>query len=165
MTGETENGRSISVIRNCLPRKSCLAIGPGGGDAEHDVQRHGDGGGEQRQPDGRQRVGLDDRCQIGLPALLERFDEHRDQRQQQEGGEERQRDRDDEPLDERGIGRGRARLEARRAAEGRGVGVRDHGHQRDLPLERAVQACSALMMSSRTNETTSITAATAVAPA
>ena len=26
MTGETENGRSISVIRSCLPRKSNLAI-------------------------------------------------------------------------------------------------------------------------------------------
>ena len=26
MTGDTENGRSIKVIRNCLPRKSCLAM-------------------------------------------------------------------------------------------------------------------------------------------
>ena len=26
MTGDTENGRSISVIRNCLPRKSNFAI-------------------------------------------------------------------------------------------------------------------------------------------
>ena len=62
-----------------------------------------------------------------------------------------------------GSARGRARLEALGASERRGVG--DDGHYRDLSFERAVQACSALMMSSRTKDTISMTAATAVAPA
>ena len=95
MTGETENGRSMNVIRSCLPRKVELGDGPGGRDAEHEIERHGDGGGEQCQPNGRQCIGLDEGCEIGFPALAQRLDEDGDQRQQQEEGEEGQRDRDD----------------------------------------------------------------------
>ena len=44
---------------------------PGRGDAEHEIQRHGDAGRQQGQPDGRQRVGIVKRWQIEANALLE----------------------------------------------------------------------------------------------
>jgi hypothetical protein len=44
--------------------------------------------GEQRQPDRRQGIGIDQCRKIGFPALAQRFDEHRKQRHQQEEREE-----------------------------------------------------------------------------
>src|SRR5918997_4087924 len=46
-----------------------LGDGPGGGDAEDGVERHGNRRDQQRQADGRARVGLVDRRQPRLPSL------------------------------------------------------------------------------------------------
>ena len=56
MTGETENGRSISVISRLLPRKLELGDRPGGDDAEDDVEHDRDRRDQQRQPDRGERV-------------------------------------------------------------------------------------------------------------
>ena len=44
---------------------------PGRGDAEDEVERNGDCGGDQRQPDRRERVGLLDRCQVEREAFAQ----------------------------------------------------------------------------------------------
>ncbi len=53
ITGETENGRSISVISKRLAAELELGDRPGRGDAEDQVERHRDRRDEQRQPDRR----------------------------------------------------------------------------------------------------------------
>ena len=51
---------------------------PRRGEAEDEVERHRDGRGDQRQLDRRDRVGLADRGEVDVDALLQRLDEHRD---------------------------------------------------------------------------------------
>ena len=55
ITGLTENGRSISVIRKRLSSELELGDRPRRDDAEHQIERHGDRGDKQRQPDRRER--------------------------------------------------------------------------------------------------------------
>ena len=71
MTGETENGRSISVMSTLLPGKLELRDRPRRGDAEDEVERHRDRGGEQRQLDRGERVRLDDRREVDVEAFLQ----------------------------------------------------------------------------------------------
>ena len=82
-TGETENGRSISVVRNALPLNSYFATAPRGGNAEHQVERHGDGRHQQRQLDRRDGVAVGERLEVGLGAFAEGLDEDQHQRQHQ----------------------------------------------------------------------------------
>ena len=44
-----------------------LGDAPGRGHAEHQVHRHADAGGDQRELDGGERIGLDDRRQVHVP--------------------------------------------------------------------------------------------------
>ena len=140
---------------------------PGGRDAEHEVQRHGDGRGQQRQPDGRQRIGLDERREVDAPSPLRNASTNTatsgSSRKSSEEAERQRRAR--ATLTQRRIARRGVGLEARRAGCAAAACAACHGHQRTFAERRSVQLCSPLMMSSRTNETTSITAATAVAPA
>ena len=64
MTGETANGRSISVMSRFLPRKVELRDRPARADAEHEIGRHGDRRGEQRQPQRGEGVRILHRCEI-----------------------------------------------------------------------------------------------------
>ena len=73
---------------------------------------------QERQAQRRQRVGVDQRSGVGLPALSKRLDEDRDQRHQQEHGEKGERGAQDQPLHQRRLAGGRARLEARLAEVG-----------------------------------------------
>ena len=57
---------------------------PGGGDAEDEVERHGDRRDQQGEPDRGERIRLGDAGEIGAEPLAQRLDEHREQRQQQE---------------------------------------------------------------------------------
>ena len=95
--------------------------------------------------------GVGERLEIGAPAVLERLREHRRQRHHQEAGQEQQRDAGEEQAHPERVGDGRARAHV----------VAWSGA---LPRRRA-HAWSALMASSSTNDTTSITLAIAVAPA
>src|SRR5581483_424591 len=67
---------------------------PGRRDAEKRVERHGDRGRQQREPDGGERVGVGERRQHGTEAFRERLGENDDERQQQEGDEEQERGAD-----------------------------------------------------------------------
>ena len=91
ITGDTENGRSIEGDEHLLAAEIVLGDGPGGSDAEHDVERHGDGGGEQRQANGGQRVRRHQRLPVRGPALLQALGEDGEQRQQQKHGKEGER--------------------------------------------------------------------------
>ena len=88
MTGETENGRSISVIRKALPLNSNLAIAQAAATpktrlsgtaiaATSSVRRIADG-----------VSGSPSACGIGTEALAKASSEDDDQRQQQEDAEE-----------------------------------------------------------------------------
>ena len=63
--------------QHALAGKVELGDRPRRRDAEHEVERHRDRRGEQRQPDRRQRVGLGDRREVDAEALLQRLDEAR----------------------------------------------------------------------------------------
>ncbi|MNP35278.1 hypothetical protein D3C76_1286030 [compost metagenome] len=65
-----------------------LGHAPGGGDAEHQVQRHRDGHRDQGQLEGGDGVRFEDRFDEGAQAVLQRLAEHHEQRQQQEQGED-----------------------------------------------------------------------------
>ena len=114
ITGDTENGRSISVISTLLPRKCELGDGPRGRDAEHEVERHGDRRGEQREPDRRRASGSRDRCEVDAEALAQRLDEHERQRHEQEQREEGQRDADEQQRTNGGSPAAGARASGRR---------------------------------------------------
>ena len=52
MTGDTPNGMSISVTSTFLPRELEFRDGPGSGEAEDQVQGHGNAHSEQRELNG-----------------------------------------------------------------------------------------------------------------
>ena len=60
------------------------------------LKRHGNGRDQQRQLDGRQRIGLAEAVEEDARALAEAFDEDDDQRQEEEGRQEQQRDADEQ---------------------------------------------------------------------
>ena len=70
---------------------------PGGAQAEDQVGGHRDRRHQQRQPDRRQRVGLDQRREIGAHALPQRLGKHREQRQEQKEEQEQQNEARDRP--------------------------------------------------------------------
>ena len=97
------------MISNALAAEIELGDGPGRGHAEHQVERHGDRGGQQRQPDRGQRVGLDDRGEVGPHALAQRLGEHGASGSTRNKPEEGQRDADQQPAQARRVGGGAAR--------------------------------------------------------
>ena len=110
-TGETENGRSISVIRKALALEVELGDRPGGGDAEDEVERHGDGRDEQRQPDRGERVGIaEGRRDRRRRPCANASANTGDQRQRQEQRQERDEPRcDQDDARQRALARWRAR--------------------------------------------------------
>ncbi|MNZ82663.1 hypothetical protein D3C78_1013670 [compost metagenome] len=73
--------------QDALATEVVLADAPGGADAEHQVQRHRDGHGDQGQLQRRQGVGLEDRLEERAQAHFQALGHHDHQRQQQEQGE------------------------------------------------------------------------------
>ena len=160
ITGDTANGRSISVVSSCLPRKVELARSPSRADAEHQVRRHGDRRGEQRQRQRRQRVGLAGSPSGRRPSpCRKRLGEHGDERQHEKQQQEPERDGRQQPS-----GPAAARSAAARLRIARRV-PRLHVPPSAAPACRLLQPCSALMVSSSVNDISSITSAIAVAPA
>ena len=99
-TGDTANGRSISVVSSRLPRKSNSGDRPRGGNAEDRIGGHRQRGDEERQPDRRQRLGRLDRLHVRLPPIAQRLDEEEDEwneekQEQKSEREHRQRDAND----------------------------------------------------------------------
>ena len=126
-----------------------LGDGPRGRHAEHEIERHRDGGGEKREVDGGKGVGLDERDEVGADALLERVEKDGHERESEEKTEKGERDCDEQPPSER-------RLDAARPARSRAW--------RSLPWSQAscrrpLHHWSRLMLRSRTNEKASITTA------
>ena len=91
---------------------------PGGGEPEDQVERHGDRRHGHGQPDGGERVTVDDRRQIGTDSLAQRLDEHGGQRQHQEQADEAQGQRDHQPAHPALLGQRRAAALRRRALGG-----------------------------------------------
>ena len=91
MTGETENGRSISVIKQVLAHELEFRNRPGGGQAEERAHRHRDRRGKARQIDGVQGVRRDHGREVGFHAVFQRLAEDQQQRHEQEQGEKDQR--------------------------------------------------------------------------
>ena len=69
---------------------------PGRGDAEDEIQRHGDGGGDERELDRREGIGFVEARRSRRRSPCEGLGEDRDQRQQEEEREEEQRDGDEQ---------------------------------------------------------------------
>ena len=129
---------------------------PGGGNAEHEIGRHGDRRDQQRELDGGDRVRVGERGEIGADAAAQRLDEHDDQRKHQKQPEEQQRDGDQDALDrDAALG-----ASARRRSSG---GAAQCERQTSPNLLRA-QAWIRLMVRNMTNEIASIIVAIAVAP-
>ena len=115
ITGLTENGRSINVIRKVLPRKSNFVIAQAAITPNTRLSVDGNRRHQQRQPDRRQRLRLGQRGKIGADAFGERLREHHDQRQHDEYREEGDRQRDDDKTDRPGLGAQISRRHDRRA--------------------------------------------------
>ena len=130
-------------------------------DAEDQVDRHGDARDEQGEPGRAQGVRLPDGSQIGVDSLGQSLVEHQDQRQDQGEREERQGNGGERPAHGRRLA-GRPGDGPRRRS--RRTGDRDGRHGQASTRRRAAH-CSRLMARSSTKETSSITSATAVAPA
>ena len=122
-----------------------LGNGPGGGDAEDGVERHGDGGGGQGQFDRGQRVFVAERRESLAPAVRQRLAEDHRQRQHQDQADEGQHDGAQQQLQCQGILGGFQMLL----------------HQRLL----AAHACKPFKASSITKDAASITTPMAAAPA
>ena len=93
-TGDTENGRSIRVIRKVLPRNSNLAIAQAAASPKTRFERHDDRRDEEGELDRRERVGLGERVEIGGDAPAQRLDEDGCERQPAGTGSEDERDAD-----------------------------------------------------------------------
>ena len=69
---------------------------PGGGDPKDRIEWHNRQGGQQSQPDGRQRFRFADRRPIASESQPQSFGEHHNQRQEQEEKKEAQSDGDEQ---------------------------------------------------------------------
>ena len=69
---------------------------PGRADAENAVQRHGDGGGGERELDGAPGVRVAQGCKIKADALGKRLREHKHQRKEKKQAQKHQRDADEQ---------------------------------------------------------------------
>ena len=84
ITGETANGRSISVSSSPLPRNSYLVIAQAAQVPNTVFNGTRDGGDRQRHAHRRQRIALGQRREIRGDSLGEGLHEYGDERQQQE---------------------------------------------------------------------------------
>ena len=108
MTGETENGRSISVVRKALPLNSNLAIAQAAATPKTRLQGTAMAATVSVSLIAANVSGSSSAKQEFTRALAEGFDEHDDQRQDQEKSQENQGNSDQNRLG-RGRFGGRAR--------------------------------------------------------
>ena len=163
ITGETANGRSISVISRLLPRKSNLAMAQAAATPKTRLSGTAMRGGQQRQPDRGERVRArraprSRRRRPWRSASAKTAASGRNRNSAEEA-------RAPTPISSQRTSAGSRG--GRRAAAGAGVGDGDGmALMLSAPCAAAgVQRCSTLMASSSTNEATSMTTAMAVAPA
>ena len=93
MTGDTENGRSISVIRNALPRNSYLAIAQAAATPNTRLAGTAIAATISVKLDRGDRVRIGERGEIGADAAAQRLGKDDDEREQQKQAEEDQRRR------------------------------------------------------------------------
>ena len=103
---------SLSRDQERLAAKVELGDEPGRSDAEYGVQGHRDRRDAQCQADCIARIGRGEAFQRGGDTLGQRLDEDRDQRHQQEHGEEGEGGAQDQPLHQRRLAGGGTRFEA-----------------------------------------------------
>ncbi len=94
--------------KKALAGKVELRHGPGGGDAEHHIERHGDGGHQESQANGRARVGIVEGRERLAEAAAQRLLEHGDEREEEEQHNEPNRDQDESRPRERSVLNGAA---------------------------------------------------------
>src|SRR5205814_8762609 len=114
---------------------------------ERHVERHRDGGDQEREPDRGERVGLGDGGEIDLEALSQRGREHGREWHDEEQAEEGERDAGEQPADRGALGGGGC-------LEGRG----GHG-QAPTASPRRARCCRPLTSRRSRNDATSITTA------
>ena len=111
MTGETANGRSISVMSRFVPGNRNFAIAQPAAHAEDQIRGHGDRGGRAASASSAASAsGSTIASGIRAHARCERLDEDHRQRQHEEQPEERERDRDQRPAQRRAAPSGDAAL-------------------------------------------------------
>ena len=135
------------MISASLPRNSNFAIAQAAATPNTTFSGTAIAAVEERQLQRGERHRLAQRCDVGLPALLERLREHGGERQHQEERDEAERRERQQQLHRRGLARGAG------------------GHGDCADPSRALQDWSRLIVSSSTKEVTSVTVASAVAPA
>ena len=159
MTGDTANGRSISVVSRFLPRKSNLAIAQ---PAQTPNTRF-NGTAIAAASSVSFSAAIASGCVIASTyapqPLRERFGEDERQRQDQEERQEREHDRRERPAEPDRLRQVIGRVAARDEWSGRGPAMTQFARCRPL------QCWSALIASSSRNEVVSMTSAIAVAPA
>ncbi len=133
-------------------------------------------GDHEGQADGGQRIRIDQRVHIGIPALGEGLREDIGQRQHDEQADEADGNGDDGPFHQRRLFAGAGmhrwaqrgdRLDERRrlARKGQGLGRRENLAHADLPVRDCDQRCRRLMRNSNAKEATSMAQAMVVASA
>jgi hypothetical protein len=89
-----------------LAGKVELCHRPGRREPEHQVERHGDGGGQKREADGRPRIGLDNCAEVRAEPLPKRLDEDGHHGQADEQDQKGEGDGDQNPPDHARLARG-----------------------------------------------------------
>ena len=161
ITGDTANGRSISVVSRFLPRNSNFAMAHPAQTPNTRFARHRDRRGEQRQLQRRDRVRVRDRRGVGAPPLARSLGEDERQRQDQEERQEREHDGGESPAQPRRL----RQVVGRVAAPRRIRSWHGSSHDAQFASWRPLQCWSALIARSSRNDIVSITSAIAVAPA
>ena len=139
ITGETENGRSISVISTLLPRNSNLAIAQAAATPNTRFSGTAIAAASSVSRIAASASGSTIAREIDAQPFFERLDEHRDQRHEQEqrrGTPARRRSASSAPS---GGSRGRVRGSTRRRARAGSATAIVHGAQRRASRRRAVQ--------------------------
>ena len=131
-TGDTENGRSISVVSDALAAKLELRDAPGGGDTESGVHRNRDRRDEQGQPDRSLDVRIGKRREVAGEPMRERLGEDDRERHEEKQAEEGQRRNDQQRARKRAFAGDRLG-----AAPGRAGGDGDFRHGRNASRSAA----------------------------
>ncbi len=155
MTGETEKGKSISVVRKALPAKLVFAIAQEAATPKHEIERHGNGRDKQGQFDGCHGFRVADCYPEFRTSLAESFNENGNERQDEEEGEIGQRQQCECNAPEAAFGGGKVRLHHDRII----VQIMR------ITIPPAAPRWMRLMISNMANEIASMMAAIAVAPA
>ena len=103
ITGETLKGTSISVIKTRLPAKSKRAMDQAAAIPKHQVERHGNARGQQRQAYRRQRLRVGERAKVNFDTFAQRVDENGRERKKQEQSQKAAAGGDQRPANRRRV--------------------------------------------------------------